>query len=247
MHDTGVTRSCIGRAWMTKEELKTITQCPPQRFSTANGVYTCTEIATCGPRSCYVMDQCSPWISVGEEDGSTEDIEEYGNIFYWDITGPIVEMPDGKTIRLDMSINCQTPTATQSSQSSSPPEQPPFPQGQREGQREPCPPRQRHLSQLVRTAPAHSTSTTPSGSLIHSVKWKCRRGFDSLWREHVRGLPYYSSPTSFNPRDHSGDTLRAFLSRAAAKQRQMPAAAARARTMARTRAITRARTERPPY
>ena len=94
---------------MTPEELKTITQCSPQRFSTANGVYTCTEIATCkvphlGPRRCYVMDQCSPLISVGE------DIEEYGNIFYWDSTGPIVEMPDGQTIRLDMSINCPTPT-----------------------------------------------------------------------------------------------------------------------------------------
>ena len=61
------------------------------------------------------------------------------------------------------------------------------------------------------TAPAHSTSATPSLSLIAAVKVKQRKGPDSLWRDHVRGLPR-DSPTSFNPKEHSADTLRAFLS-----------------------------------
>ena len=71
------------------------------RFSTANGPTYCTEtvwikVPHLGLRRFYVVEDCTPLISV------TEDIQDYGNVFYWDASGPVIETREGKVIRLDV-------------------------------------------------------------------------------------------------------------------------------------------------
>ena len=99
-YDSGASMSTIGRSYLTRSEKATIEEITPINFSTANGIITCTSIAWCkvpqlGKRRCYVLDNdCSPLVSVGE------DVNDYGNIFYWNSSGPVIETSDGKTIRL---------------------------------------------------------------------------------------------------------------------------------------------------
>ena len=103
VYDTGAGACTIGRKFLSESELKSIeTFTPAMRFSTANGPTYCTEAVWCkvphlGPRKCYVVDECPPLISVGQ------DVYDYGNVFYWDQAGPVIETPKGEIIRLDMS------------------------------------------------------------------------------------------------------------------------------------------------
>ena len=108
-YDTGASRCTIGHEYLSASEIKSIERLPvPITFFTANGTTQCTQVAQCkvphlGMRQCYVVPNCSPLVSVGE------DVEDYGSIFYWDANGPVVETADGRTIRLDITSNDNTP------------------------------------------------------------------------------------------------------------------------------------------
>ena len=100
LYDTGAAKCTIGRSYLSDSEKSSIEAVPARRFSTANGIITCTSTAWCkvphlGMRRCFILENdCSPLVSVGE------DINDYGNLFYWGHQGPVIETVDGKSIRL---------------------------------------------------------------------------------------------------------------------------------------------------
>ena len=100
LYDTGAARNTIGMPNLTDEEKAKLESIPPQAFITANGHVICQhtveiKIPHLGVRRFHVLPHdCSPLCSV------YEDIEDYGNIFYWGSTGPNIELRDGKRLQL---------------------------------------------------------------------------------------------------------------------------------------------------